>query len=112
MEIKTEQRCAVTLVRPDGPLTSEEAEALKSMMLGLIEENLGRVVLDATDIAYVDSRGLEALVEEVTQELAPGGKTLKLCAVNETLQQVLDLTDLASQFEQFEDANSAIRSFL
>ena len=111
MEIKTEQRCAVTLVRPDGPLTSAEAETLKSMMLGLIEENLGRVVLDATDIAYVDSQGLEALVE-VTQELAPGGKTLKLCAVNETLQQVLDLTDLASQFEQFEDANSAIRSFL
>ena len=111
MEIKTEQRCAVTLVRPDGPLTSAEAETLKSKLLELIEENLGRVVLDATEIAYVDSRGLEALVE-VTQELAPGGKTLKLCAVNETLQQVLDLTDLASQFEQFEDANSAIRSFL
>ena len=111
MEIKTEQRCAVTLVRPEGPLTSAEAETLKAMMLELIEENLGRVVLDASEIAYVDSRGLETLVE-VTQELASGGKALKLCAVNETLQQVLDLTDLASQFEQFEDANSAIRSFL
>ncbi|MCH8218318.1 MAG: STAS domain-containing protein [Planctomycetes bacterium] len=111
MEIKIEQRCAVTLVRPEGPLTSAEAETLKSTMLELIEENLGRVVLDASEIAYVDSRGLETLVE-VTQELAPGGKALKLCAVNETLQQVLDLTDLASQFEQFEDANSAIRSFL
>jgi anti-anti-sigma factor len=111
MEIKTEQRCAVTLVRPDGPLTGEESDALKSKMLELIEENLGRVVLDATDIAYADSRGLERLVE-VSQQLSQAGKALKLCAVNETLQQVLELTDLSSQFEQFEDANSAIRSFL
>jgi anti-anti-sigma regulatory factor len=67
----------------------------------------GSINSDTPDLACRD----EALVE-VTQELAPGGKTLKLCAVNETLQQVLELTDLASQFEQFEDANSAIRSFL
>ena len=52
MEIKTEQRCAVTLVRPQGPLTGAEAETLKSMMLELIEENRGRLVLDAGEIAH------------------------------------------------------------
>ena len=41
-----------------------------------------------------------------------GGRALKLCAVNKTIRQVLELTALVSQFEHFEDVNSAVRSFL
>jgi anti-anti-sigma factor len=80
-------------------------------MLDLIQKRLGRVVLDASDISYVDSPGLEALVD-LTQQLALGGMGLKLCAANETLRQVIELTGLCSQFEQFDDTNAAIRSFL
>jgi anti-anti-sigma factor len=59
----------------------------------------------------VDSRGLEALVD-VTNEMSRSGQWLKLCAVNRTVRQVLELTGLSSQFEHFEDPNSAVRSFL
>ena len=111
MNIETEQRCAVTLVKPDGPLSGPDADELKVVMSDLIKANLGRVVLDASGIPSVDSPGLESLVE-LAQQLTQSGKALKLCALNETLKQVLDLTGLSPQFEQFEDVNSAIRSFL
>ena len=111
MQIETEQRCAVTLVKPDGPLSGPDADELRVTMSDLIKTNLGRVVLDASGIPTIDSPGLESLVD-IAQELARSGKSLKICALHETLQQVLDLTGLAPQFEQFEDANSAIRSFL
>ena len=111
MNIETEQRCAVTVVKPDGPLSGADADELKVIMSDLIKANLGRVVLDASDIPSVDSPGLESLVD-LTQQLAQSGKALKLCALNDTLQQVIDLTGLSPQFEQFEDVNSAIRSFL
>ena len=111
MKMQTQQRGAVVVVRPDGPLTVVEADSFKGRMAELIRENLGRIVVDASGLPYVDSRGLESLAD-VARELAPSGKGLKVCAANETLRQVLELTGLSAQFEHFEDANSAVRSFL
>ena len=99
------------MVKPDGPLTFAEAEEFKTTFLDVMRKTLGRVILDASAVPYVDSRGLGVLVD-ITQELAQSGKMLKLCAVNKTVRQVIDITGLTSQFEQFEDTNSAVRSFL
>jgi anti-sigma B factor antagonist len=111
MEFLTQQRGAVLVVRPTGPLTTAEADAFKSKVRGLIREHLGRVVIDASAIHFVDSQGLESLAD-IADELLRSGKGLKLCAANETLQQVIELTGLSPWFEHFEDANSAVRSFL
>ena len=111
MEMLTQQRGAVVIVRPVGPLTGVEADAFKTRVCDLIRENLGRVVIDASVVPYVDSPGLESLAD-VARELARGGKGLKLCAANQTLRQVIELTGLSPQFEHFDDANSAVRSFL
>ncbi len=111
MNLPIQQCGAVSVVRPTGPLTRAEAEDFKRQMLDLIQKRFGRVVLDASALSYVDSPGLEALVD-LTQQLALSGMGLKLCAANETLRQVIELTGLCSQFEQFDDTNAAIRSFL
>ena len=111
MTIQTQQYGAVTVVKPDGPLTGTDADKFKARLLEIAGKTLGRVVLDISAVSYVDSRGLESLVD-VTQQLSASGKALKLCAANETLRQVMMLTGVSSQFEHFEDANSAIRSFL
>ena len=108
----TEQECgAVRLLRPEGPLTAKGADDLKARIDTLIESSLGRCVVDASAVPYADSRGLEVLVE-ANEQIARTGHPLKLCGVNETLRQVLELTGLAAQFEFFTDANSAVRSFL
>jgi anti-anti-sigma factor len=107
-----EQECgAVRVLKPEGPLTVKGADDLKSRIEGLLGGGLGRCVVDASAIQYADSRGLEVLVE-VNEQIARTGHPLKLCSVNETLRQVLELTGLAAQFEFFADANSAVRSYL
>jgi anti-sigma B factor antagonist len=111
MELLTQQRGAVLVVKPTGPLTTAEADAFKSKVRGLIRENLGRVVIDASALHFVDSHGLESLAD-IADELLRSGKGLKLCGANETIQQVIELTGLSPWFEHFEDANSAVRSFL
>ena len=111
MELLTQQRGAVMIVRPMGPLTASEVEAFRAKVRELIRENLGRVVIDASALPYVDSGGLECLAD-VAAELAQGGKGLKLFSANQTIRQVIELTGLAPQFEHFDDANSAVRSFL
>ena len=111
MEMPIQQRGAVVVVRPTGPLTATEAETFRTRIRELMHENLGRVVIDASALPYVDSGGLESLAD-LAQDLAQSGKGLKLCAANETLRQVIELTGLSPQFEHFEDTNAAVRSFL
>lgn len=111
MEMLTQQRGAVLVVRPAGPLTRAEADTFKTRIHEFMRENLGRVVIDASALPYVDSGGLESLAD-VAAESARSGKGLKVCAANETLRQVIELTGLSPHFEHFEDVNSAVRSFL
>ncbi|MFA9476846.1 STAS domain-containing protein [Phycisphaerales bacterium AB-hyl4] len=111
MQIQEEKKGAVTVLRPAGPLTQQDAEQFKSRLLAVRDRSMGRFVVDVAGVPYVDSRGLEVLAE-AHDELVKSGQSLKLCAVNETLREVLDLTEMASLFEQYEDAHSAVRSFL
>jgi anti-sigma B factor antagonist len=111
MEIRKQRQGAVTIVRPEGPLVEADADEVKTQLLSIAGATLGRLVLDMSAIAFVDSRGLEALVE-VTEEMSEGGQVLKLCGANKTVREVLELTELSTLFDLFEDAGSAARSFL
>jgi anti-anti-sigma factor len=111
MEITEQTKGAVKILRPRGPLVQADAEDFKKRAVETARSAMGRLVIDASSVPYVDSRGLEVLAE-LSDELAGGGQTLRLCGVNETVREVLDLTDLASLFEHYEDANSAVRAFL
>lgn len=111
MEIQEQRQGAVTVLKPMGALAQGDADQFKSLAAGVVVRSLGRIVVDASAVAYVDSRGLEVLVE-ITDELSQGGRALRLCGTNETVREVLELTDLADRFEHFEDVTSAVRSFL
>lgn len=102
---------AVAVLSPRGPLAQDDAERFAPVLQGIIRETYGRVVLDLSGVPLVDSRGLEVLLD-ATDELASSGRTLRLCGGNELIREVLELTELASQFEYYADAHAAARSFL
>ncbi len=99
------------MLKPEGALIENDAAAAKAKLMSTVAASLGRFVVDLSAVPYVDSKGLEALVE-VTEELGRGGQALRLCCANKTVREVMEITDLASLFEHFEDTNTAVRSFL
>ena len=111
MEFQEVNHGAVTALKPMGPLTAAEADAFRQRALDLLAKSRGRFVLDATAVPFVDSRGVEVLVD-VTEQLAESGRSLKLCGASETLREVLELTGWAPSFELFADVHVAVRSFL
>ncbi len=111
MEILEQRQGAVTVLKPRGPLVGMAAEEFGGQAVLAINKTLGRIVIDAQGIPYVDSRGLESLVE-VSKHLAESGQALRLVNVNDTIHEVLELTDLAGEFEFHVDLNTAVRSFL
>lgn len=111
MEIREQKVGAVHVLRPEGPLKSDVADLFKGRILELVTTSLGRCVVDASAIQFVDSKGLEALVD-ANEAMTRTGQCLRLSGVNETVQQVLELTELAPLFELYPDVNRAVRSFL
>lgn len=98
------------VLEPDGALIQDDADQFMSRLKDAVSESAGRVVVDLSLVPFVDSRGLEILVE-ANDALSSGGRALKICCVNETIREVLDLTGLAVRFDHFDDTNSALRSF-
>jgi anti-anti-sigma factor len=98
MKIENAQEGSVFTLRPRGALAGAEAEALKGHFEQLTAQGPAQVVLDCSGVRFVDSRGLEVLVE-MAEHLIREGRSLKLSGVNPTLKEVLDLTELAPLFQ-------------
>lgn len=111
MQIEQQRQGAVTVVKPVGPLVGEDADQFRGAISEVMQASLGRFVVDASAVPFADSRGLEVLLE-ITDELASSGRALHLCGASDTLREVLDLVEMAAQFEYDSDVNTAVRSFL
>jgi anti-anti-sigma factor len=111
MDIQELRTGAVAVIRPSGALVADDADRLKRTVSNAGAANLGRVVLDASGIPFVDSRGLEALLD-LSDELGQAGRALKLTGATATVREALDLTGVAESLEFFDDVQAAVRSFL
>lgn len=111
MEIRTQQHGAVKAVVPQGAICQADAAGFENEVSQVLRGTMGRCVVDLSATPFVDSQGLEALLN-LTETLADAGRQLKLCGVNETVKEILKLTELTDQFEVYEDVGEAVRSFL
>jgi anti-anti-sigma factor len=111
MKISQQKHGAVTVLKPEGPLVDADVVAFRQQLKEVRRSSLGRFVVDLSAIPFVDSKGLESLAE-MSEEMSGSGQVLRLCAVNETVREVLELTGLATRFEHYDDTTSAVRSFL
>lgn len=111
MEFTEQRHGAVSVIRPGGALVDTDAEQFRNRLADAVGESMGRLVVDAGEISYLDSKGLESMID-ISEMLSESGRVLKLCRVNETLREVFELTQTAGWFECFDDINAAVRSFL
>lgn len=111
MPVELTRHGAVTVVKPTAPLTETDIPDFSAQLSEAVQRSYGRLVLDAEDVAYIDSVGLEALAD-AAEDLANAGRSFKVCNANETIREVLELTDLAPLFEHYEQISDAVRSFM
>ena len=110
MKIEESLAGNVVVLKPHGPLARADAEQFKERLVGARREGRPLIVIDASGIPFVDSLGLQALVETTEEMVHAGGARLKLAGANETFREVMDLTEIAPLFEHFIDVESALRS--
>jgi anti-anti-sigma factor len=89
------------IVRCSGRITSTSSPTLQSRVRSLIPE-ADRIVLDLTDVNYLDSSGLGALVS-VYLSAKRQHCDLRLVNLNQRLKELFRLTRLAKVFEGHEE---------
>jgi len=97
LNLETVRSPEETIVRGSGRITSSTVALLQSTVRSLIPETKS-IVLDLTDVTYMDSSGLGAIVG-LYLSAKRQHCVLKLINLNQRLQELFRLTKLASIFE-------------
>lgn len=100
----------VTITRPEDNLEASNSSAAKQFLVETLEQGSGKMVVDLTDLKFVDSSGLGALIAALKTAQAKGGD-VRLCCLSSSVQTIFELTRLNRVFTMFDSADEAVQSF-
>jgi len=109
MKIDRFQHGSVLVLVPHGPITEDEVPSLWEALEDT--SNSPRVVFCMREAPYMDSKGLEFLLE-VHERYAAEGRRLRLAELEDCCREILYLTDYPDTFEQYPTIDDAVRSLL
>ena len=110
MKIDTQSHGTIATLIPHGPLVADEVPDFQRAVESAAQGRAGRVVLDLSDVPYLDSAGIEALLAVGTALQSPTARS-KFACLTDTCREALDLTDVLPRLEVFDTVDHAIRSF-
>lgn len=107
MRIECIKEKRAQVLRPHGVMAGADAESFEQQVRDALEGGTRDVVIDISKLAFVDSRGLEALVGLAELQIR-NGRMLKLAGQQPVVQEVLELTELSPLFESHKDVPEAL----
>lgn len=111
VKISNRQVGDVTVVDATGRITlGEGASVFRDMIRDLATKGNKKILINLSDVSYIDSSGIGEMVSSFTTVTNHGGQ-LKLLGLTKRVKDLLQITKLYTVFEVFEDESSAIRSF-
>lgn len=111
MTIETRTVKGVTILDIHGKITIGEGSVeLRNRIRDLIQAGNKNILLNLSDVSYVDSSGVGELVSSFTTVTNQGG-SLKLLGLTKKLRELLAITKLLTVFDTFDDEAKAVESF-
>ena len=100
----------IKVMRLEGQLNAHSALQLKEEIEKLADDGVIQIIANLTQVDFVDSSGLAALVSGMRRTRVEGGN-FKLVGVQPMVMQVFELTALDRVFEFHPDEEAAAASF-
>jgi anti-sigma B factor antagonist len=102
----TESGPGTAILKPVGRLNMASAPHFKEGVTVALDRGLTRIVVDLSEIDFMDSSGLGAIINGLKSTREQGGD-LRLAAVSWQANLVLKLTNMDQVFGMHDDARSA-----
>ena len=100
----------VAIVDLTGKLTSFAAGALRGTIAGLLQQGSKNILLNLSGLEYLDSSGIGDLVSNYLSVIKAGGE-MRIVGLKPRIEEILKITQLYQVFPEFQDEQSALRSF-
>ena len=110
MNVTTQEIDSVTVVRIEGKLDTNTSPEAQEHFDGLLERGASKILVDCQNVDYVSSAGLRVLLATMKRLTAAGG-SLRICGLNETIQEVFDISGFSTILAVFATEAEALTGF-
>jgi len=110
MEITITQRGKVTVIALVGAIDALDVDQVRTALDTQVRDGKMRLVADVSQVEYINSAGLRAMVQTLKDTTRRGGD-FRLANVGARIHKALDITGLTSLFKVYPDVDAAVASF-
>lgn len=110
MRIKTTDHEDVKVVGIYGMLDTGTAPDLDKHLSALIDQGHVKIILNFEDLDFIASTGLRVILS-TGKILSKAGSEIRICTLNDTVQDIFDMSGFISMFKVFETAEEALENF-
>lgn len=111
MKLDVNHQNGVTVIKPQlGRIDASVATEFKSRLIDLVDKGNEKIVINLSEVDFIDSSGLGVLVL-VLRKLGPNGK-IGLCKVNDSVRSIFELTRLNEVFDIHKTVEGAVEGML
>ena len=103
-------RGIATMLSLESLVLGEGASAFRDIIRDLASKGNKKLLINLSDVSYIDSSGIGEMVSGFTTVANQGG-TLKLLGLTKRVKDLLQITKLYTVFDVHEDEAHAVRSF-
>jgi len=110
MRVKTQDYNEVTVIELQGELDGDSTELLQNTISEIISSHKAGIVLDMSNVGFIDSLGLEKLLW--ARDYCDENKCqLRLAGFDENCRKILEVTRLEKEFDHYAELAEAVKSF-
>jgi anti-sigma B factor antagonist len=109
MKIRTQDYNNVAVVELQGELDVDSVGLLQNTINDIISAQKTGIVLDMSDLEFIDSAGLGQLLY-VREQCNEKNCQLRLAGLDETLTKIMEVTRLENEFECYAELAEAVKS--
>lgn len=111
MKIRKSKIGVISYIEPEIPIANDGVQELKNIIDECFRENEFKIVINFHFVPYIDSEGLETLLD-ILGEVRKKGGSIKISDPNPICNDIFIATRFNTLFEIHSSADKAGRSFL
>ena len=111
MKFKSKEvKCVIIIELTGNVMGGPDATALNDQIHKLIDDKKKRIVVDLSDVKFINSSGLAMLIGGLNTMRKSGGE-MKLARASEKIETLLEMTKLNTVFNIHKTVNEAVAAF-
>ena len=111
MKLDVKRQNSVMIITPHlRRIDASVATEFKSRLIELVDKGSEKIVINLSEVDFIDSSGLGVLVL-ILRKIGPNGK-IRLCKVHDSVRSIFELTRLNEVFDIHKTVEGAVEGLL